>query len=55
MPMSDRLKGDNPLQRNCQNKLSHLSLSQIEQECQESLLQGKISIHQNLNEELKYW
>ena len=29
-------------QRNCQNQLSHPGLSHIEQECQESLIQGKI-------------
>ena len=49
-----RLKEDNPSQRNCQNQLSHLSLSQIEQECQESLIQGKICIQQNLKEGHKY-
>ena len=37
-----RLKEDNLSQRNCQNQLSHLGLSHIEQEYQESLLQGKI-------------
>ena len=36
------LKEDNPSQRNCQNQLSHPSLSHIEQECEESLIQGKI-------------
>ena len=45
---------DNPSHRNCQNQLSHPSLSQIEQECQESLIQGKIHIQQNWNEGLKY-
>ena len=38
------LKEVNPLQRNCKNHLSHASLSHIEQECQESLIQGKIHI-----------
>ena len=33
---------DNPSQRNCQNQLSHPSFSHIEQECQESFIQGKI-------------
>ena len=33
---------DNHSQRNCQNQLSHPSLSHIEQECQESLIQRKI-------------
>ena len=32
------LKEDNPSQKNCQNQLSHLGLSHIEQECQESLI-----------------
>ena len=41
--------------KNCQNQLSYLSLSHIEQECQESLIQGKINIQQNLNKDLKYW
>ena len=36
------LKEDNPLQRNCQNQVSHPGLSHIEQECQESLIQGMI-------------
>ena len=35
---------DNPSQRNCQNQLSHLSLFHIKQECQASLIQGKIHI-----------
>ena len=39
-----RLKEDNSSQRNCKNQLSHPSLSHIEQECQESLIQGKIHI-----------
>ena len=43
-----RLKEDNPSQRNCQNELSQPSLSHIEQECQESLIQGKIHIQQNI-------
>ena len=58
MHMSNRiffeLKKDNPSLRNCQNQLSHLSLTHIEQECQESLIQGKIDIQQNWNEGLKY-
>ena len=36
------LKEDNPSQGNCQNQLSHPGLPHIEQECQESLIQGKI-------------
>ena len=48
------LKGDNLSQRNCQNQLSHPGLSHTEQECQESLIQGKIHNQQNLNEGLKY-
>ena len=48
------LKEDNLSQRNCQNQLSHPSLSHIERECQESLIEGKIHIQQNMNESLKY-
>ena len=47
--ISPKQKEDNPLQRNCHNQLSHVSLSKIEQECQESFIQGKIHIQQNLN------
>ena len=36
---SFRIKG-----KNCQNQLSHPSLSHIEQECQESLIKGNIHI-----------
>ena len=36
------LKEDDLSQRHCQNQLSHLGLSRIEQECQESLIRGKI-------------
>ena len=36
------LKEDNPSQGNCQNQLSHPSLFHTEQECQESLILGKI-------------
>ena len=49
-----RLKEDNLSQRNCQNQLSHPGLSHIEQECQESLIQGKIHNQQNSNEGLEY-
>ena len=49
-----RLKEDNSSERNCQNQLSHPSLSHIEQECQESLIQGKIQIQQNWNKGFKY-
>ena len=48
------LKEDNLSQRNCQNQLSHPGLSHIEQECQESLIQGKIHNQQNSNLCLKY-
>ena len=48
------LKEDNLSQRNCQNQLSHPGLSHIEQEYQESLIQGKIHIQQSWNEGLEY-
>ena len=48
------LKEDNLSQRNYQNQLSHPGLSHIEQECQESLIQGKIHNQQNSNEGLEY-
>ena len=48
------MKKDNPSQRNCQNQLSHPSLSHIEQDCQESLIQGNIQIQQNSNKGLEY-
>ena len=48
------LKEDHLSQRNCQNQLSHLGVSHTEQECQKSLIQGKIHNQQNLNEGLKY-
>ena len=48
------LKEDNLSQRNCQNQLSHPGLSHTEQECQESLIQGKIHNQQNSNEGLEY-
>ena len=41
-------------QGNCQNQLSHPGLSHTKQECQESLIQGKIHNQQNLNEGLEY-
>ena len=46
------LKGDIP--EKLPNQLSHPSLSHVEQECHEILIQGKIHIQQNLNEGLKY-
>ena len=46
------LKEANLSQRNCQNQLSHPGLSHTEQECQESLIQGKIHIQQNWNKGL---
>ena len=45
---------DNPSQRNCQNQLSHPSLSHREQECQESLIPENIYIQQNWNEGITY-
>ena len=48
------LKNNNPPQRNCQNQLSHPSLSHIDPECWESLIQRKIHVHQNSKESLKY-
>ena len=49
-----RSKEDNLSQRNCQNQWSHPGLTQTEQECLESLIQGKIHNQQNSNEGLKY-
>ena len=46
------LKEDNLSQRDCQNQLSHPGLSHTEQECQESLIQGKICNQQNSNKGL---
>ena len=48
------LKEANLSQRNCQNQLSHPGLSHTEQECQESLIQGKIHNQQDSNEGLEY-
>ena len=48
------LKEDNLSQRNCQNQLSLPGLSNGEQECQESLIQGKIHNQQNSNKGLEY-
>ena len=48
------LKEDNLSQKNCRNQLSHPGLSHTKQECQESLIQGKIHNQQNSNEGLKY-
>ena len=48
------LKEDNLSQKNCQNQLSHPGLSHTEQECQKSLIQGKIHNQQNSNEGLEY-
>ena len=42
-----RLKEDNLSKGNYQNQLSHPGLSHTEQECQESLIQGKICNQQN--------
>ena len=47
------LKENNPSHRNCQNQLSHPDLYHIEQECQESLIQGKIHNQNNFNEGLE--
>ena len=57
--LSHKLQGhtyeeDDPSLRNCENQLSHPSLSHVEQECQESLIQGKINIQQNSNKGLEY-
>ena len=49
-----KLKENNLSQRNCQNQLSHPGLSHTEQECQESLIQGKIHNQENLNKGLEY-
>ena len=49
-----KIKEDNLSQRNCQNQLSHLGLSHTEQECQESLIQGKIHNQQNSIKGLEY-
>ena len=55
LEIKSRAKGSPSIsQRNCQNQLSHPGLSHIEQECQESLIQGKIHNQQNLNEGLDY-
>ena len=43
------LQEDNQSQINCQNQLRHPSLSHIEQECQESLIQWKIFVWLSLN------
>ena len=48
------LKEDNFSQRNCQAQLSHPGLPYTEQECQVSVIQGKICNQQNLNEGLEY-
>ena len=45
---------DNLSQRNCQNQLSHPGLSHIEQESQDSMIQGKIHNQRNLNKGRKY-
>ena len=47
-------KEDNLSQKNCQNQLSHPGLSCIEQEYQESLIQGKIHNQKNSNKGPKY-
>ena len=47
-----KLKEDNLSERNCQNQLSHPGLSCIEQEYQESLIQGKIHNLPNSNKGL---
>ena len=46
------LKEDNLSQRNCPNQLSDPGLTHTEQECQESLVQGKIHNQQNSNKGL---
>ena len=47
------LHGVNPNNNNKKKKSSHPSLSHIEQECEENLIQGKIHIQQNRNKGLK--
>ena len=56
MHMSSRIlsEEDNFSQRNCQNQFSHPGLSHKVQESQESFIQGRIHIQQNLNEGLEY-
>ena len=46
------LTEDNLSERNCWNQLSNPSLSDIELECQEHLIQGKIHIQRNWNKGL---
>ena len=48
------LKEHSLSQRNCQNQFSHPGLSHTEQQCQESLIEGKIKNQQNSNEGLKH-
>ena len=48
------LKEHSLSQRNCQNQFSHPGLSHTEQQCQESLIEGKIQNQQNSNEGLKH-
>ena len=59
MRASDNEQGINKQQPNLsltnfQNQLSHQGLSHTEQECQESLIQGKIHNQQNSNKGLEY-
>ena len=49
------LKEGNSSQGNFQNQLSNPSLSHMEQECEESLIQRKIHVQQNSKEDLGYW
>ena len=42
-----RLKEDNQSQRDCQHQLIHPSLSHVDEECQEGLIQRKIHIQQS--------
>ena len=48
------LKEDNLSLRYCQNQLRHPGLPHTEQECQETLIQGKIRNQQNSNKDLEY-
>ena len=50
-----RLREDNLSQRKCQNQLSHPGLSHTDQECQESLIQGKIHNQQTSSKCFKYY
>ena len=50
-----RIKGRLFFSKNFQTQLSHLRLSHIEQECQGSLIQGKILFQRNYNKDFEYF